>query len=150
MTGPDPKKQLRELAREIRAVIKAERGLATPTILPSLGNWFAAAVYDYVRGKEPDLERALGLRRNRGRLRQGRDAKNYSRALKVFDLLRGTDGKPALTMDEILEMHFPDANKQDLEDEQERYGEEIRADIADKVAATINARLKRSKRSKRS
>jgi hypothetical protein len=48
----DAKKRLRELAREIRAIMKDERGLTAPSILPSLGNWFAGAVYDYLRGKK--------------------------------------------------------------------------------------------------
>jgi hypothetical protein len=137
MTGPE---KLRRLAQDIAGLMEQEALLepTARTIAPELGEWFVAAIERFTSGQEPDLEKALGIIPRRGRPRQGREAKNYKRARKVFDWLRGAGGKPALTMDEIL-AKLPNANKVDLEDEQDRYHAELCADLAEEVAAKINA-----------
>jgi hypothetical protein len=153
MTGPE---KLRQLADDIAGLMEQERtlaGLSAPpadvhervrqlnaaTISPELGKWFVDAVEKFLSGG--DLEKAFGLVPSRGRPRQGREAKNYKRARRVFDLLRGAGDKPPLTMDEILAKHFINANKVDLENEQDRYQDLLRADLAREVADKIRADL---------
>lgn len=149
MTGPE---KLQRLAQDIAGLMRQERLLdpTARTISPELGAWFVRAVADYLSAENPNLEKSLGLRRRRGQPRQGREAKNYKRAQKVFNLLRGAGGKRSLTMDQILEQHFPDANKNDLEKEQERYQPELHADLAEAVSLIVNARLTAKKAARRS
>jgi hypothetical protein len=134
------KEKLRDLANEIKALLEHERGLKQPfipTVSFELGEWFVHAVESFLLSEQPDLEKALGLTRKQGPPRQGREAKNYPRAVKVHKMLCR---KPPATKDEILDV-FPDANWKDLQDEQERYAPDISADKTEAIAAGISARI---------
>jgi hypothetical protein len=138
----DAKEKLRRLKESIAGLMDQERIInpAVWSISPEVGEWFVGEVEKFISGKEPDLEKALGLTRGRGRPRLGASAKNYERAKKVFEMLSPRDGKPAATKDEILD-EFPDADWGDLQDEQKRYGRDIWAEFAEGISAKINARI---------
>jgi hypothetical protein len=137
MTGS--KEKLRELANEIKALLELERGLLKqqfllPAVSFELGDWFVAAVENYLSGTKGDLSKALGLKRGPGRPKPPPSGKVYERSKKIFLMRRS--GKSWLK----VAAEFPKPNLRELQRELKRYQPDI---IAERTRELIARRAHR-------
>jgi hypothetical protein len=137
MTGS--KEKLRQLAADIAGIMEYERQWQpiVPTISPELGDWFVAAVENYLSGTK-DFSKALGLKRGPGRPKPPPSGKVYERSKKIF--LMRQSGKSWLK----VAAEFPKPDLRELQRELKRYQPDIIAENTRELIAKIKHRRRPS------
>jgi hypothetical protein len=140
MTGS--KEKLRELANEIKALLELERGLLKqqfllPAVSFELGDWFVAAVENYLSGTKGDLSKALGLKRGPGRPKRS-SGEVYERSKKIF--LMRQSGKSWSK----VAAEFPEPDLRELQRELKRYQPDIIAENTREFIAGLKHRRRSS------
>jgi hypothetical protein len=138
------KEKLRELANEIKALLELERGLLKqqfllPAVSFELGDWFVAAVENYLSGTKGDLSKALGLKRGPGRPKPPPSGKKgYERSKKIF--LMRQSGKSWSK----VAAEFPKPGLRELQRELKRYQLDIIAENTRELIAKLKHRRRPS------
>jgi hypothetical protein len=135
MTGS--KEKLRQLADDIAGIMEYERELRAivPTISPELGDWFVAAVGNYLSGT--DLSKALGLKRGPGRPKRS-SGEVYERSKKIFLMRRSGKSWSKVAAE------FPEPDLRELQRELKRYQPDIIAENTRELIARIKHRRRPS------
>jgi hypothetical protein len=138
----DPKEMLRTLAAELAGAVQAEMRLHAkkpfpPTIDFDIAKWFVFAVDEYLTGRNPSLESALGLRQRGRPVDTSPSGPEYERAKAAFwkHEFQGQSWKTVAD-------EYPDVDERNLRRGVDRYRGRIINEFAENLTADLTAENK--------
>ena len=139
--GKQPADRLAELATAVKGIVEHEKNLKAagfpPSIDPKLGSWFVTAVAAYQTGAAESLDKALGLKRGRGRPKaENPKSYGYTRAKHCYWVLMQAEEKTK-ALAELADTYG--LHERTIQREVERYAPDILREATRELAELFPA-----------